>query len=409
MPVRRSFRLSAGLGLLAVAAALAGCARKTPDPAPPKPQVVTVATPVVRTVTDYEDFTGRTEPYKIVELRSRVTGYLDDVHFKDGDDVVAGEPLFDIDDRTFRAEYDKANAALRKAERHFKTMELNLERARRGTGVTSKADLDLAEGEYNEAEADIAAATAALELAETNLKFCRVSAPFAGRVGMRRVDPGNLVKADDTPLTTLVALDPIYAAFDIDERTVIRLRGLIKKGEFKSSRETARYVQIGLASDEDSFPLTGQIVFRDNQIDAGTGTLRVRALLRNPEIERQPRFMLSPGQFVRVRLPVGNPRSATLVPERALGSDQGQRYVFVVNDKNEVERRNVRVGAQYETWRVVEDGVLTEKDRVIVEGLLRVRPGVKVDPRPAGKSVLPAAFAPAVALPPELAPMPREK
>jgi multidrug efflux system membrane fusion protein len=225
---------------------------------------------------------------------------------------------------------------------------------------------------------------------------------------MRRVDPGNLVKADETPLTTLVALDPIYVAFDVDERTVLRLRNLIRRGEIKSSRETVRYVQIGLASDEDSFPLSGQIVFRDNQIDAGTGTLRIRALLRNPEIERQPRYMLSPGQFVRVRLPVGNPREATLVPEKALGSDQGQKYVFVVNDKNEVERRNVRPGPQYGTLRAVQDGVLKPTDRVIVEGLLRVRPGAKVDPKPAGPSALPpevAVFSPRA----EVAPMPREK
>lgn len=402
-------RLPAALGLLALAAALAGCARKTPDPAPPKAQVVTVTGPVVRTVTDYEDFTGRTEPYKIVELRSRVTGYLETVHFKDGDDVVAGEPLFDIDRRTYKAEYDKAVAALRKAEKHYKTMELNLERARKGIGVTSKADLDLAEGASNEAEADIAAAAATLELAETNLNFCRISAPFAGRLSLRRADPGNLVKADETPLTTLVALDPIYVAFDVDERTVLRLRDLIRKGEIRSSRETTRFVQIGLASDEDLFPLSGQIVFRDNQIDAGTGTLRIRALLRNPEIERQPRYMLSPGQFVRVRLPVGNPREATLVPERALGSDQGQRFVFVVNDRNEVERRNVRPGPQYGTLRVVEDGVLKSTDRVIVEGLLRVRPGAKVDPRPAEASRLPPDPAPALAPRPEPAPMPRPK
>lgn len=399
----------AAVAFLAAAAVVAGCARKTPDPAPPKAQVVTVTTPVVRTVSDYEDFTGRMEPYKMVELRSRVTGYLAAVHFKDGEDVMSGEPLFEIDRRIYKAEYDKAWAAQVKAEKHYRTAEQNFVRVKEGfeKGVVGKEVFDTVKGDYDEAEADVASAAAHVELAEANLKFTKIDAPFAGRLSKRMVDPGNLVRADDTLLTTIVALDPIYATFDVDERTVMRLRDLIKKGEIKSSRETARYVQIGLAGDDETFPLTGQIVFRDNQIDAGTGTLRVRALLRNPELERQPRYMLSPGQFVRVRMPIGNPREGVLVPEKALGTDQGQKYVFVVNDKNEVVRRDVRLGPQFGTYRVVEDGVLKATDRVIVDGLLRVRPGAKVDPKPADPSRLPPdpVFRPL----PEPAPAPREK
>lgn len=418
-------RPAAAALLLAAAAALAGCARKTPEPAASKPQTVTIANPIRWTVEDYEDFTGRTEPYRVVELRSRVSGYLEAIHFRDGDDVMARQPLFDIDRKTYKAEYDKATAALAKAEKHYKTMGQNLERAKNGIGVTSKADFDQAQGAFDEAEADIASATAALELAEANLNYTHIAAPFAGRLSKRMVDPGNLVKADETPLTTLVALDPIYATFDVDERTVTRIRELIREGKVKSSREKARDVKIGLASDDDRFPLGGQIVFADNQIDASTGTLRVRAKLSNPPLDRQPRYMLSPGQFVRVRMPVGIPREAVLVPEKAIGTDQGQKYVFVVNDKKVVQRRNIHVGQQHvfrvwarddsffaflfapvwsETFRVVEDGVLKPEERVVVDGLLRVRDGGTVDEK-RGFVVIPEPVAPATR--PETAPEPR--
>ncbi|MBA4187664.1 MAG: efflux RND transporter periplasmic adaptor subunit [Planctomycetaceae bacterium] len=401
--------------LLAVTTVLPGCARKTPDPAPPKPQTVTVTNPIVRMITDYEDFTGRTEAYKVVELRARVTGYLAKVHFADGIDVMSGEPLFDIDPRVYKAEYDRGSAALVKAEKHYKTAGLLYDRVKASydKGIVGKDALDTAQGQYDEAEADIAYAAAALELAETNLKFTRIAAPFAGRLSRRMVDPGNLVKADDTLLTTIVALDPIYVAFDVDERTVMRLRDLIKKGEIKSSRETTRYVQIGLASDDESFPLTGQIVFRDNQIDVGTGTLRIRALLNNPEIERQPRYMLSPGQFVRIRLPIGNPRQSTLVPEKALGTNQGRKYLFVVNSDNKVEQRDVVIGAQHGEFRVIEnqlmrpDQRIKPEDRIVVDGLLRVRTGTEVSATTAKPFRIPDD--PVLNLQSEVAPAPREK
>ncbi len=413
----RSFsRPVAGVVLLASAVALAGCARRTPDPVPPKIPSVTVTKPIIWTVTNYEDFTGRTEAVRMVELKSRVTGYLAKVHFTDGDDVMSGEPLFDIDARVYKAEYDKAWAAQVKAEKHYKTADLNFRRAESSfqKGLIGKETFDAAKGDYDEAEADVASAVAHLELAEANLSFTKISAPFAGRLSKRMVDPGNLVKADDTLLTTLVALDPLYATFDIDERTVIRLRELIRKKEIVSSRESSRYVKVGLAGDEDTFPLTARIVFRDNQIDSTTGTLRVRAVFDNPQIERQPRYMLSPGQFVRVRLPIGNPRPAMLLPEKALGSDQGQKYVFVVNDHQKIERRDVVVGQQFGSLRVIEnsrmkpDQRLTVNDRVITEGLLRVRAKMEVkaeyDRRPADLSALPPPPTPDR---PEIAPAPR--
>ncbi len=398
---------SPGVGVLLAAAVLAGCARKTPDPVKTAPAVVTVAAPVARMVTDYEDFTGRMEPVRVAELKARVTGYLENVYFHDGQDITEGKPLFDIDRRLYRAEYDRATAALNKAQQHFNTATKNFKREDdlRKSGTGSRETYDKAAGDLAEAEADIGAATAALELASANLHFTRISAPFDGRLSKRMVDPGSLVRADDTPLTTIVALDTLYATFDVDERTVMRFRKLIEKGELTSSREQPRAVRIGTGDDEDSFPLTGLITFTDNQIDAGTGTLRVRATVHNPRLNRPPWYMLSPGQFIRVRLPVGNPRLALLVPEKAVGTDQGQKFVFVVNDRDEVERRNVRPGPQFGTFRVIEDNVLKPTDRVIVDGLLRVRPGSKVNPKPAEPMTPPESSTTA----PETAPAPRAK
>ncbi|MEJ5276916.1 MAG: efflux RND transporter periplasmic adaptor subunit [Thermogemmata sp.] len=395
-------------GLAAALLLSLGCARPAVEPAPTPPPVVTVAQPQVHVLCDYEDFTGRTEPYRLVEIRARVTGYLERVYFQDGQDVEAGAPLFQIDASIYKAEYERAAAALLKAERHLETMRLNYERAKYAyeRNATAKEAYDQAVGELAEAEADVAAARAARDLAATNLAFTRISAPFAGRLSRRLVDPGNLVRADDTILTTLVALDRLYATFDVDERTVLRFRSMIAKGEYTSSRERPRPVYIGLATDEESFPLAGRIVFTDNQIDSSTGTLRIRALLENPRITRPPWYMLSPGQFIRVRLPLGPPHPAVLIPEKAIGTDQGQKYVFVLNAKNEVQRRNVRLGARYGAWRVIEDKVLSPEDRVIVEGLLRVRPGVVVQPKVAELPPLPEFF-----LPPEevadVAPPPR--
>jgi multidrug efflux system membrane fusion protein len=400
----RSHRYAAAVVLLsAIGALLTGCARKTPSPAPTKDPVVTFTQPVVRVVRDYEDFTGRTEPIRMAELKARVSGYLEAVYFRDGQDITAGKPLFDLDRRTYKAEFDRTSAEVEKAVQHRETAKQNFDREQelRNKGSGSPAEYDRTKGELKEAEASVNAAIAARESAAANLQFTRIAAPFDGRLSRRMVDPGNLVKADETMLTTIVALDTLYATFDVDERTVMKFRDLISRGEIKSSREEPRVVHIGTADDEDEFPLAGLITFTDNQIDANTGTLRVRAEVRNPRLARPPWYMLSPGQFIRVRLPIGNPRRAILVPEKSLGVDQGQRYVYVVNDRNEVERRDVRLGPQFGPLRVIEDKVLKETDRVVVDGLLRVRPGAKVDPKPAQASNLPDPTLTPVAAAPE--------
>ncbi|VTS02409.1 rnd family efflux transporter mfp subunit : RND family efflux transporter, MFP subunit OS=Singulisphaera acidiphila (strain ATCC BAA-1392 / DSM 18658 / VKM B-2454 / MOB10) GN=Sinac_6016 PE=4 SV=1: HlyD [Gemmata massiliana] len=400
-------RYAAAVAFVVAASVLAGCARKPPEPVKTPPPVVIVSSPLSQKVNDYEDFAGRTEPYRVVELKSRVTGHLKKIHFKDGQDIEEGQPLFEIDSRIYRAQLDQATAALAKAEVHLKTATDNYDRVKGlyDKGSAAKEDYDIKAGDRAEAEGDVNVARAAVQLAATNLRYCTIRAPFDGRLDKRFVDEENLIKADDTALSTIVRLDYVYATFDVDERTVSRVRKLIEQGAVKSSREHPRMVQIALA-DDDTHTLSGQIVFSSNQIDAGTGTLRIRAEILNPRIPRAPWYMLSPGQFVRVRMPIGEPHDAILVPEKALGSDQGQKFLYIVNEKNEVVRRNVRVGQQYGQLRVIEDGAVKTSDKVIVDGMLRVRPGAEVNPKPAQPTKTATTDSPG-SLP--LAPAPRVK
>ena len=363
---------------LAVMVVLAGvgCQKKVAVPPPPKPPEVFVAQPVVRTVTDFEEYTGRMAPVKMVDLRARVGGYLDEVLFTDGTDVEANAPLFRIDARPFEA-------ALQEAEANVLQAEARLERARRQEErltVLSEQKIttveDFEQSKYDRLEADgvLKGMVAARDIARLNLEFTRINAPFSGRISRRLVDPGNLVRADETPLATIVSLDPVYAYFDVDERTVLQVRRLIAEGKMTSARDRAIEVQLALADDAE-FSLTGQVNFVDNQVSATTGTLRLRAEVENP------RRLLAPGMFVRVKVPIGVAREAVLIPEEALGSDQGQRFVYVLNEKDEVQYRRIKTGQLTQGLRVVNDG-LASSDRVIVTGLQRVRPGIKVAPKP---------------------------
>ncbi len=361
--------------LLAGFATVAGCHKPVAAPPTPKPPEVEVAQPLTRVVTDYEEYTGRLAPVKVVELRARVSGYLDEVQFTDGADISANAPLFRIDKRPFAAAYDESEATVQQ-------MEARLERTRRQEDrlaklaekkVTTIEDLEQSKFDRLEADGTLKAARAARDLAKLNLEFTEITAPFAGRISRRLVDPGNLIKADETPLATLVSLDPIYAYFDVDERTVLQVQRLIGEGKMQSARDKAIEVELSLA-DETEFTLKGRVNFVDNQVSATTGTLRLRAEIDNP------RKLLTPGMFIRVKVPVGLSREAVLVKEEALGSDQGQRFVYVLNDKDEVQYRRIKTGRLSGNLRVVNDG-LTSGDRVIVNGLQRVRPGIKVTPK----------------------------
>jgi RND family efflux transporter MFP subunit len=367
-------------GIIA-SASLSGCQKAPPALAKTSDPVVEVARPVTREVTDHEDFTGHIEAIPTVDLRAQVTGYLKAVHFRDGSDVKEGDLLFEIDPTTYEAELKKAEALVTQAKARLDRLERDYKRvvSVRDKGTVTQEEVERVYGDRAEAQAAVGVAEAGRVIAQQNVDFTKIKAPFSGRIGKRMIDPNNLVKANDTVLATLVSLDPIYATFDIDERTTLRLRRLIREGKLVSARLNPTKVMIGVA-DDDEYSLSGIIDFIDNRLDSGTGTLRVRAKLENTKLVLSPSMLLSPGMFVRIRLPIGIPKPALLVPEEALGSDQGQRYVFVLNEKDEVVYRKVELGPQVERMRVIANGVTTE-DRVIVNGLQRVRPGVKVTPK----------------------------
>lgn len=368
------------MGLSLALVLVAGCAPQAASSAPGAPKVkppeVFVALPSEEIVTETEEFTGRTLSVEMVDMRSRVTGYLNKVYFKDGGEVKKGDLLVEVDPRSYQAEVDKAKAATAQSRARADRLSNQLIRARKliEKKTISQEDFDLAESDHKEALAALDAAMASEQAAELDLSFTKITSPLDGQISRRLVDEGNLVKADDTSLAIIVSLDPIYAYFDVDERTMLRIRRLIQQGKIKSAREQETTVRIGLA-DEEGFPLEGTINFIDNQVDATTGTLRLRA-----KVENASRF-LSPGMFVRVQVPIGAPHPAVLVREEALGADQGQRFVYVVNDKDEIAYRRVTVGMSLGNRRVIESGLeLTE--RVVVTGLQRVRPGIKVAPKP---------------------------
>jgi RND family efflux transporter MFP subunit len=331
---------------------------------------VSVTRPLAREVTDYEDFAGRAQAVSTVELHAHVTGYLVKAPFKDGDRVKQGDLLFEIDPRPYQAELDRAEAEVARCEA----------RLRRAAAAPEGAGKAPAPGEADRLRADRAEAEAALRVAQAdreirklNLAFTRVASPIDGRAGRRLVDPGNLVKADETALTTVVSLDPMYAYFDVDERTLLRLVRLAREGKGGPVREAKTPVFLGLDG-EAGYPRRGVLDFLDNHLDPDTGTVRARAVLPNAD------GALVPGLFVRARLPVGAPRRALLVPEAAVGTDQGEHFVYVVDGQNKAVHRRVGLGARHDDLRVVENGLRPE-DSVVVGGMRRLRPGVTVEPR----------------------------
>jgi RND family efflux transporter MFP subunit len=365
--------------LLALGIGLAGCAR-VPSQAPAAaPIPVTVSYPVERDVTDIADFTGRTAAVDSVEVRARVSGYLDKVNFKEGALVKKDDMLFEIDPRPYRADLERAKGTVAQYDARVHRLERDYQRAKSliGRGAIGQEEYDRYEGDYREAVANLDVAKANRDLAALNLDYTRIIAPVSGRVSRYVVTVGNLIQSGDqnggTLLTTIVSVDPMYVYFDVDERTVLRIRQLFREGKAKSDRESAWPVALGLATEE-GFPHQGTINFEDNQVNPRTGTLRVRGVFPNKD------EALSPGFFARIRVPIGQAHQALLVTDRAVDTDQGEKVVYLVNKKNEVVSRAVRLGALHRGLREITEG-LGAGERVITNGLQQVRPGTTVVPK----------------------------
>ena len=373
-------------GTLLMLLALGACNRAPQGPPPIPPPTVIVARPVVETIQDYEEFPGHTEAVNKIMVQAMVTGYLDKIKFKEGDDVKEGDPLFQIDPRTFQDQYDLARANLLQAEAHLSRLKADYRRAESllPTRAISQEDFDKVAGDRAEAEAAVKVTEASVSNAKHNLEYTLVAAKIGGRVSRQMIDPGNMVKANETPLTTIVALDTMYVYFDVDERTTIRIRRLIDEGKVISARQIKLKIYFGLA-DEDGFPHEAVINFIDNQMDMATGTLRLRGILDNP------RKFLLPGMFLRVRVPIGKAYDAVLIPEKALGSDQGQKFVYRVDDLEDNTHKAVyqRVvcGPLREGRRAILEG-LKPGDRFVVSGLQRIKAGDLIEPKEEEKKVV---------------------
>lgn len=366
-----AFVLAAGVS----AAAVAGVATvrspadaQTAAPAAPVAEV-DVAAVLSKPVVDWQSYSGRLEAVDHVEVRPRVSGTIVAVHFRNGALVKQGEPLFTIDPRPYAAEVERAEAQVAAAEARVRYTAADLERARslvRGDTI-SRRTLDDRENAAREAAANLKAAQAALELARIDLGHTRVVAPVSGRVSRAERTVGNVVAAGAAaePLTTLVSVSPIYASFDVDEQTYLRHIAPVKDA-------TAVPVQLGLA-DEEGYSRTGAVEHVDNHLDTVSGTIRVRARFDNPD------GTLIPGLYARVKVGAAKPRDALLVEDRAVGTDQDKKFVYVVGADDTVRYRPVTLGPAQDGLRVVTDG-LTAGDRVIVNGLQHARPGMAVRP-----------------------------
>jgi len=356
---------------------LAACQPQQAAPPPPPPQV-TVSQPVVREVVEWDEFTGRLEAVESVDVRARVSGYLQAVHFADGEMVKKGALLFVIDPRPYQAELNRAKAALEQAIAQYKRTRKDYARAQQliKMRAISQEEFDTRASDQRQAEEAVQAARAAVDAARLNVEFTQVRAPISGRISRQYVTVGNLINGgtgDSTLLTRIVTLDPIYAYFQMDERSYLKYTQLWRNGTRPGYRQANVPVSLGLAN-ETAFPHRGHLDFIDNRLDPTTGTMTGRAIFANPDLA------LMPGLFARLRLPASAPYEALLIPDQAVGTDQTQRFVYVVNDQNTVEYCKVVPGPLIDGLRVIRDG-LSPEAWVIVNGVQRARPGFKVEPQ----------------------------
>ncbi len=412
----------AGVRWCLLALAVAGCQSERKPPGAPPPPVVTIIEPVETLVQDYYEYNGYLEAVESVQIQARVEGFLNEVRFTEGDEVKKDDPLYLIDPREFmsavaksKSDIAKAVADMENAKAQIALAEAELSRLKQaGTGASSKSEIDKAEATLaaNKAQLSVAiankgSAEAAERTAQLKLSYTDIRSPINGRISRTLVTPGNLVgQKDATLLTTIVSLDPMYVYFDVPERDVVAYQRLLQKADVKT---TSIPVEVAVGN-EDGFPHIGTLDFQENRVETGTGTVRLRGVLKNPPVPPRNVRALYPGLYCRVRVPVGPPKKLLAIPEDALSTGQEGRFVFVIGPENMVQKRTVTVGSQ--VWRMnpddqapgwtmtnpkpnpeskaptsapvrsvvaITDG-LKAGDRIIAIGLLRARPGAPVAP-----------------------------
>ncbi|WP_449556144.1 efflux RND transporter periplasmic adaptor subunit [Huaxiibacter chinensis] len=364
------------LGAMFLSVLLVGCDDGVAQNAVPQAPAVSAADVVVKSISQWDSFNGRIEAVESVQLRPRVSGYIDKVNYTDGQEVKKGEVLFTIDDRTYRAALEQAQAALTRAKTQASLARSEANRTDKlvNTNVVSREEWEQRRSAASQAQADIRAAQAAVDAAQLNLDFTKVTAPIDGRASRALITSGNLVTAGDSAsvLTTLVSLKTVYVYFDVDEATYLHYQNLARSGQGASSNHLALPVEIGLV-DEEGYPHQGKVDFLDNQLTPSTGTIRMRALLDNAQ--RQ----FTPGLFARVRLPGSAEFKATLVDDKAVLTDQDRKYVYIVDKEGKAQRRDITPGRLAAGLRIVQQG-LNPGDKVIVDGLQKVfMPGMPVN------------------------------
>jgi RND family efflux transporter MFP subunit len=371
-PMKRTILFVSMLGLLM----LNGCSKGQPD-APPAPEV-TVAKVISKRIKDWDEYTGRFQAVDTVEVRPRVSGYIDQVLFDEGKAVKKDEVLVIIDPRPYQADYDRAKAGLELARSQLELAKLEAARVQKlkDSGAVSHEELDERLSALHQQEASVAASKAALDNAALQLSFTKVRAPFDGRASRAEVTRGNLVTGGNnggTLLTTVVSVDPIYVYFEGDENAYLRYNQLAREGERPSSRDARNPVRVGLAN-EQGFPHEGYMDFVDNQLDVRTGTIRARAVLENKQ------GLFTPGMFARIQLLGSGEYDAIVIEDRAVGTDQSQSFVLVLGPDNKLQYRAIQPGRILDGGlRIVRKGLKPE-DVIVVSGLQRVRPGAQVKP-----------------------------
>lgn len=370
-----NFHLNA-LGVIFLSVLLVGCDKGVAQNAVPQAPSVSAANVVVKSISQWDSFNGRIEAVESVQLRPRVSGYIDKVNYTDGQEVKKGEVLFTIDDRTYRAALEQAQATLARAKTQASLAQSEANRTDKliNTNLVSREEWEQRRSAAAQAQADIRAAQAAVDAAQLNLDFTKVTAPIDGRASRALITSGNLVTAGDSAsvLTTLVSQKTVYVYFDVDESTYLHYQNLARSGQGASSNHLALPVEIGLVGEE-GYPHQGKVDFLDNQLTPSTGTIRMRALLDNSQ--RQ----FTPGLFARVRLPGSAEFKATLIDDKAVLTDQDRKYVYIVDKDGKAQRRDITPGRLADGLRIVQQG-LTPGDKVIVDGLQKVfMPGMPVN------------------------------